>query len=458
MCTSLRRSSWPRAILHVDGDAFFASCEQALHPEYRGKPVVTGKERNIVAAASYEAKALGVQRGVALWDAKKMCPDLVVLPSDYETYSLFSKRMFSILRRYTPDVEEYSVDEAFADLTGLRRYHRTSYRGIAERIQADIHGELGITVSIGVSLSKTLAKLASKRNKPAGLTVISGRHVPEILAETPLEKVWNIGPNTAALLQKHGLTTALDFALKDEHWVSNLLTKPGVAIWHELNGRVISPLYTEEKSAYQSISKFKTFTPPSADRAFVFSQLMKNLENACSKARRHGLAAKRIVVLLRRQNFSTVGLEAGLHRPSAFPLEIGCLVRALFDELFDPRGRGDALYRSTGVVLVDLVADSPRQVSLFESPLRVERLQRLYGALDSLRDKYGKHKVTQGCHPACPLQPCAKAGLPAVALAKAGALRRISGSRSDIPWRKTHLLKGETKRQRLALPVLGRAV
>ena len=92
-------SSWPRAILHLDADAFFASCEQAIHPELRGRPVVTGKERGIVAAASYEAKARGVQRGVRLSDVKKLCPDAVILPSDYETYSLFSVRMFEILRQ-----------------------------------------------------------------------------------------------------------------------------------------------------------------------------------------------------------------------------------------------------------------------------------------------------------------------------------------------------------------------
>src|SRR3989344_2786433 len=134
--------SWPRAIIHVDCDAFFASCEQAVNPTLKGKPVVTGKERNIVAAASYEAKALGIRRGVALWDAKKMCPDLVVLPSDYETYSLFSKRMFEIMRRYTPSVEEYSIDEGFAEITGLRRVHRCSYQEIAKKVRESLISEL----------------------------------------------------------------------------------------------------------------------------------------------------------------------------------------------------------------------------------------------------------------------------------------------------------------------------
>src|SRR3972149_1813780 len=140
---------WPRAIMHMDADAFFASCERAIHPELRGRPGITGKERGIVAAASYEAKARGVQRGVRLSDVKKLCPDAVILPSDYETYSLFSVRMFEILRCFSPDVEEYSIDEAFVDLTGLRRSFHGSYEMIAEKMQKTIGNQQGVTVSIG---------------------------------------------------------------------------------------------------------------------------------------------------------------------------------------------------------------------------------------------------------------------------------------------------------------------
>src|SRR3990170_6348535 len=144
---------WPRAIMHVDADAFFTSCEQAIHPELKGKPVIAGKERGIVAAASYEAKKRGIERGMRLFEVKKLCPDAVILPSDYETYSLFSVRMFEILRRFSPDVEEYSIDEAFVDLTGLRRSFHGPYGMIARKMQEAVETELGITVSIGVSLS-----------------------------------------------------------------------------------------------------------------------------------------------------------------------------------------------------------------------------------------------------------------------------------------------------------------
>src|SRR5512143_4032772 len=182
--------SWPQAILHLDADAFFASCEQAVHPELRGRPVITGKERGIVAAASYEAKAKGITRGVSLYDVKKICPDAVIVPSDYETYSLFSIRMFEILRRFSPDVEEYSIDEAFVDLTGLRRSFHGPYSMIAEKMRRTIETELGITVSVGASLSKVLAKIGSKHKKPNGLTVIPGRDIHPYLEQLPIDQVW----------------------------------------------------------------------------------------------------------------------------------------------------------------------------------------------------------------------------------------------------------------------------
>ena len=232
--------SWPRAILHVDADAFFASCEQAIHPELKGRPVITGKERGIVAAASYEAKAKGIKRGMRLFEVRKVCPDAVILPSDYETYSLFSLRMFEIFRRFSPDVEEYSIDEAFVDLTGLRRSFHGPYGMIAEKMQLAIEKELGITVSIGVSLSKVLAKIGSKHNKPHGCTIIPGRDIHLYLEELPVEKVWGIGANTAAYLNKHRIATALQFAMKDEKFIKKYLSKPYQEIWHELTAEAFS--------------------------------------------------------------------------------------------------------------------------------------------------------------------------------------------------------------------------
>lgn len=424
--------SWPRAILHLDADAFFASCEQAIHPEFKGKPVITGKERGIVAAASYEAKARGIKRGMRLFEAKKICPDVLLLPSDYETYSLFSIRMFEILKRFSPEVEEYSIDEAFIDLTGLRRSFHCSYGIIAEKIQETIEKELGITGSIGVSLTKVLAKVGSKHQKPHGLTVIPGKDIHIYLEKLPVEKVWGIGPNTSAFLRKFGIVTALEFARKNEKFIKKHLSKPYWEIWQELNGRSVYPVVSESKSSYQSISKTKTFTPPSNDKTFVFAQLSKNLENACIKARRHKLAATRLIVFLRRQDFKNIGIELKLNRPTAYPTELFEPLKEGFEQVYNPK----TPYRLTGVVLAGLMPENNIQYTLFDDTTKIAKMARIYSALDSLSEKFGKHTVQHA------------SSLPA------NLQTQHEGERGDVAIRKTDLFKGENKRQRLGLPML----
>lgn len=425
-------SSWPSAIAHLDADAFFASCEQAVHPELRGRPVITGRERGIVAAASYEAKARGIKRGMRLFEIKKLCPDAVIVPSDYETYSLFSLRMFEILRRFSPDVEEYSIDEAFIDLTGLRRSFHGPYGLIARKMQEAVEKELGITVSIGVSLTKVLAKIGSKHRKPRGITLIPGRDIHRYLDGLPAGKVWGIGPNTEALLSKFGIRTALQFAKADEGFVEKRLSKPFREIWHELNGRSVYPVSTESKDGCQSISKMRTFTPPSSDEGFVFAQLARNLENACIKARRHGLSAGGLVVFLRRQDFRDEGVQMKLSRPSAYPAELFEPLRAGFGKIYRPK----TPYRQTGVVLTGLVPERTAQYSLFDDINKVQKMVRIYDAIDRLSGKFGKYAVHHA------------ASLPTELQA------RHEGRRGDVPVRKTALFRGENERQRLGLPVL----
>jgi DNA polymerase-4 len=428
----LTLASWPRAILHLDADAFFASCEQALHPEYRGRPVITGKERGIVAAASYEAKDRGVKRGMRLFEVRKACPDAVILPSDYESYGMFSLRMFDILRRFSPDVEEYSIDEAFVDLTGLRASFHGPYAAIAARMQQAVLAELDLPVSVGVSLSKVLAKIASRHGKPRGLVAIPGDAIHRYLEDLPVGKVWGIGPNTAAYLGKMGIETALQFARQSEDFVARRLAKPYQGVWHELNGRSVSPVTVEERSAYQSISKTRTFTPPSGDETFVFAQLSKNLENACIKARRNRLAAARLAVFLRGQDYGEAGLEMRLTRPSAYPAELLAPLRRGFAELYRP-GR---LYRLTGVALASLTPEDAVQRSLFDDPARIERSARIYRAVDALSARFGKHAVRHA------------SSLPAKLQAQ------HEGARGDVPVRRGERLRGENDRQRLGIPMV----
>jgi len=422
--------SYPQAIIHFDGDAFFTSVEQAIHPELKGKPVVTGKERGIIACASYEAKALGISRGIMLHDAIRQCPTLAVLPSDYETYSLFSKRMFDITRRYSPMVEEHSIDEGFADLSGLRRLFRASYEEIARRIQASIQAELGITVSIGLSLSKSLAKMASKYRKPAGLTTVAGPDIHAFLEQAPLDRVSGFGPNTVHLLTKQGLKTAADFIDKPEKWAERLLGKTGLELWNELRGQPVHRVSTEEKSSFFTISKCKTFTAPSDDRDFIWAKLVRNIESALIKARRYKLRTGLLAVALRRQDLEVVGLEARLNRSTASPHEVVPIASRLFDRLFQQ----GVTYRSTLAFLGKLESDTSHQRELFEDNIRIERLETLRQAMDQVNDQYGKHTVSLG---------------PSLFLD-----RHRRTARDDQPLRKTDLLHGETHRQRLYLPRL----
>lgn len=384
--------SWPRAIVHIDGDAFFTSCEEAIHPEFRGKALITGGERGIVACASYAAKKLGIRRGVPLHEARKICPGLIILPSDYETYSLFSRRMFDIMRRFTPDVEEYSIDEAFADITGMRRALRLSYEAIAVRMQQEIERELGITVSAGLSITKVLAKVASKYRKPSGMTVIKGRDIAQYLHNLPVSGVWGIGNATNNYLSKMGIRCALEFAQLPEKAVREKFIKPGVEIWQELRGVSVYPVTAEEKNSCASISKTKTFTPPTSNAEYLFAQLMRNMESACINARRYSLAPNKIAVFLKKNNFDIVDSEIKLSRPCAFPLEFSGVVRELFDNCYSPRD----IYRATGVILLDLEPDDRVQYSLFDHPLQAEKIRELYNAADALGQKFGKHTLHLG--------------------------------------------------------------
>jgi DNA polymerase-4/DNA polymerase V len=394
---------------------------------------VTGKERGIASSLSYEAKAKGVKRGMVISEIRRLCPDVVILPSDYETYSIFSKRMYNIVRRYTSDVEEYSIDECFADLTGLRRSLKMTYEEMAENIKKELDGELGITFSVGLAPNKVLAKLASKWKKPSGLTVIGSNEIEKFTREVPVGKIWGIGGATSAYLNKNGIVTALDFANKNITWVEEHLAKPFVEIWHELRGDFIYNLNTEDKHDYQSISKTKTFTPATSDRRFIYSQLSKNVENACIKARRHGLASKRLYFFLKTQDFRYDGLELDLLHMTSAPQEILSEINNKFDRVY----RKNVLYRATGVVLMDLKDCNNSQLDLFCGSEKIDKWRDIYAQVDKIDEKFGKHSVFLGSS------------------LRALSGQQYEGGRSDNAKRKGNILPGENKRQRLCIPMLG---
>lgn len=379
-----------KVLLHMDGDAFFVGIEIAKNPKLRGLPVVTGAERGIVSALSYEAKALGVVRAMPIQKLKRNFPDVIVLPGDYASYLHYSKAMFAIVRRYADEVEEYSIDECFADLTGLDKPLKMTYLQIAERIKKEVYEELGLSVTIGLAPNKVLAKVASKWVKPNGLTVITQETAKEFLAPFAIEKVWGIGPRTSSLLQKMGIQTAGNFAGKSREWVHKNLSVNYEVIWKELNGFFVMKLNQELKTIYASIQETRTFHPATNDLVFLFSQLSQHIEGVCTKARRYNLAPKKFTFFLRMQNLEYSACTILLPSPTNAPEAIISLVKSKLSEVYT---RG-VIYRATGITLQNLVSTSLPQATLFESaPSKSDKFESIHKEIDALEKKLGKHLV-----------------------------------------------------------------
>ncbi len=381
-----------KVIFHIDGDAFFVGVEIAKDPTLKGLPVVTGEERGIVSALSYEAKALGVVRGMPIFKLKREYPQVRILPGDYKAYVEYSGKVFDIVRRYAYGIEEYSIDECFADFTGLDRTLKKSYKEIAVEIKRAISDELGLSMSVGLAPSKVLAKVASNFVKPNGLTEITDGTILDFLAKTPISKVWGIGPKTSEFLTARGIHTANDFKMKDHGWVEQCLSKPYETIWRELQGESVIAVDTELKTAYSSIQKTHTFHPPTNDKEFLWSQLSKHIEDACKKARHYGLVPKKISIFLKTQNFKFATRTVTLHVPSSAPEISLALARAQFDEMHT----NGLLYRTAGVTLLELVPNFVLQDDLFGGTNKAKKLELIYKQIDSLEEKFGKRMVHLG--------------------------------------------------------------
>src|SRR5687768_1734383 len=198
-----------RTILHVDLDAFFAAVEQRDRPELRGKAVIVGGDprgRGVVSAASYEARRFGVHSAMSLREALRRCPDGVFLPVDGRAYQQASRDVMAVLRRFTPQVEPISIDEAFLDVTGSRPLFGDGPT-IARRIKAAVRDDVGLTASVGVARTKLVAKIASDLRKPDGLVVVAPGEEAAFLAPLPISRLWGVGPAAARALAEYGVAT-----------------------------------------------------------------------------------------------------------------------------------------------------------------------------------------------------------------------------------------------------------
>lgn len=382
-------NEFPRAVLHVDGDAFFVACEVACNPSLRGRPVVTGADRRIASALSYEAKALGVTRGMPIYQIKKDFPEVIVVPSHYRLYEIFSQRMCRIVSRFSPSVEWYSIDECFADITGLDQELGLSYEQIAAKVQATLFAELGVSFSLGLSVSKVLAKVASKWKKPNGRTIIPLSRTGDFLRQFPLGKVWGIGPQSNRYLNRFGIKTAADFVAKSEEWVRENCAKNLVEIWHELSGRSLYDVHTGGREIHKSFSSTETFMPLSSDPTFLFSELSRHVEDVAHSARRDSLAATHVSFFLKTRDFRYRRTDCLLPQPTALPGEILTCIRKSFGAVYDP----SLVYRASGVTLFGLTPLSRVSQDLFGGQQKTDAARRVYDVVDSLVSHFGSRTL-----------------------------------------------------------------
>jgi len=375
----------------VDCDSFFVSCEQLINPSLLNKPVcVMSNNDGCVIARSKEAKAIGIRMGMPVFMAKKEFPDAIYLSGSMALYGEISDRIMQTLKEYSPLIEIYSIDEAFVDLTGLRKMYRKPFVEIAHDIRNGVNEKVGIPVSIGVSSTKVLAKLASdKAKKNGGVYKIGIREITDELKKTDVSEVWGIGKNTSALLYKYGIKTAYQFTLVEEAKISKLLGKKGVEYRKELSGESVYPV-TDKYKAPQSIQKTSSFAKFTSDESYIINSLNYHAHRACRKLRSLRLKTKTVGVMLRTKDFKVYYLKSLLLQPTDFEFDIYEAIKIIFAEIFSP----NVIYRSSGVILEDLAEQT--QLSLFSSALKNEKAQNLTSAWDTLENKYGRGIIFTG--------------------------------------------------------------
>ncbi|MCG2675844.1 DNA polymerase IV, partial [bacterium] len=374
-----------RLIMHIDMDAFFASIEQQINPALRGRPLIVGgrpgRERTVVCAASYEARRFGVKSGMSSREALRLCSQALFLPADSAKYLYTSDRIGEILQEYTPQVEDYSIDEFFLDISSSQPSFGKA-EGIARRIKKRIWEEFGITCSIGIAPNKLLAKLASELEKPDGLTIVKLEGVPGLLEDLPVEKLAGIGEKLKKRLERLGIATCGHLG---RYPVKELERRFGVV------GRMLSAMgrgedespvgYCDEVSSPKSMGHSQTFARDTRNPAFIRCQLLFLSERVARRLRKAGLKGRTVSLVLRDSNFCTFSRQITLPEPTSDGYQV--YLRALF--LLE---RLDLGWREVRLVGVSASSLSPsKQLSLF---LREQRGQRLLQTIDRINDKHAE--------------------------------------------------------------------
>lgn len=370
-----------RAIVHMDLDTFFVSCERLKNSQLNGLPVIIGGgDRGVVASCSYEARYFGVRSAMPMKLALRLCPDAKVIKGDMEMYSQLSHSVTQVLEDKAPIVEKASIDEHYLDISGMDRFFG-AYRWTQE-LMASVTKETGLPVSFAVSVNKTVAKIGTGEAKPTGKIEIPQDRIRPFLDPLSIRKIPMLGDVTFRLLSRIGIRTIHTLSEMPVEVLNQMIGKNGTELWKKANGIDNSPVepYTERKS----VSTENTFGTDTIDLKKVRSVISGMVEKLSYQLRSEGWLASTVTVKVRYSNFDTETRQLRIAYTSADHVLTPCALD-LFDKLYNRRMR----IRLIGVRFTGLVRGN-LQINLFED---TEEMLALYQAMDLIKNRFGHSAV-----------------------------------------------------------------
>ena len=382
-----------KVVLHIDMDAFYASVEQLDHPELRGKPVIVGgsSNRGVVSAASYEARKFGVRSAMPIFQAKKRCPDGIFVPVRMSRYKQMSDQVMEILEKYSPTVEQVSIDEAYLDLTGLERLHGSPEQ-IARRIKDEIRSVLSLSCSVGIAPNKFLAKVASESNKPDGMTIIPSREAGAVARSLPVGKVPGVGKKTVDRLARLKAITLGDLLALPEAALLKAVGKFAYTLLEYAKGKDESPVVSHTDA--KSISSEETFEENTNDFEVLRKELLAQAEEVGRRLRKNKLKGSTVTLKLRRADFDRITRSISFTEASDSTNTLyGHALRLL--EAVDLSEK----FRLIGIAVSGFAKtqSAVEQLTLFGGESRRDESWReVEKAMDSIKDKFGYEAIKRG--------------------------------------------------------------
>ena len=401
-----------RTILHSDCNCFYASVELLHHPELCGKPVAVGGDpearHGIVLTADYTAKRCGVKTGMALWQAKRICPDITFLPPRMDLYLRFSRMAQEIYAEYTDQREPYGIDESWLDVTDSVSIKGDGYQ-IAQEISSRMKKELGITVSVGVSFNKIFAKLGSDYKKPDAITTMNKDEYKEKAWPLPVSDLLYVGSATNKKLKSMGIHTIGDLAETDERFLNRRLGKMGNILWAFANGYDDSPVKLENTSAPIKSVGNSTTTPRDMETDEDVKIVIYILaESVAARLRENGFRCRTVEISVRDKDLFHFSKQMKLENASNITREIAEAGYRLYKESYKlpadetearsaERGFYQSPLRSIGIRGMDLVTDNFwEQLDLFTDPRIREKQMQMDMAVDTIRKRFGFYSIQRG--------------------------------------------------------------